>query len=118
MRIEGTVKVLVVVPANDRVEIEKGAAEEFRSQLVLGAPNNADEAALRRLSAQLKAKKLVEKLFLRYRLHAKLYLIHRIDPNNPATGFLGSSTLRLSRIVQARRVERRCSRSGCALGTM
>jgi len=44
-------------------------------------------------SAQLKAKKLVVKLFLRYPLHAKLYLIHRTDPNNPATGFLGSSNL-------------------------
>ena len=73
--------------------LKKRAAEEFRSQLVWGAPNNTDEAGLRRLSAQLKAKKLVVKLFLRYPLHAKLYLIHRTDPNNPATGFLGSSNL-------------------------
>jgi len=65
--------------------LKKRAAEEFRSQLVFGAPNNTDEAGLRRLSAQLKAKKLVVKLFLRYPLHAKLYLIHRTDPNNPAT---------------------------------
>src|ERR1035437_10286765 len=75
--------------------LKKRVAEEFRSQLVLGAPNNTDEAGLRRLSAQLKSKKLVVKLFLRYRLHAKLYLIHRVDPNNPATGFLGSSNLTL-----------------------
>ena len=79
--------------AQTALRLKKRAAEEFRSQLVLGAPNNSDEAALRRLSSQLKAKKLVVKLFLRYRLHAKLYLIHRIDPNNPATGFLGSSNL-------------------------
>jgi Helicase conserved C-terminal domain/PLD-like domain/SNF2-related domain len=79
--------------AQTALRLKKRAAEEFRSQLVLGAPNNADEAGLRRLSAQLKSKKLVVKLFLRYRLHAKLYLIHRIDPNNPATGFLGSSNL-------------------------
>jgi hypothetical protein len=73
--------------------LRKRVAEEFRSQLVLGAPNNTDEAGLRRLSAQLKAKKIVVKLFLRYWLHAKLYLIHRTDPNNPSTGFLGSSNL-------------------------
>lgn len=79
--------------AQTALRLKKRAAEEFRSQLILGAPNNVDEAGLRRLSVQLKAKKLVVKLFLRYRLHAKLYLIHRIDPNNPATGFLGSSNL-------------------------
>jgi superfamily II DNA or RNA helicase len=73
--------------------LRKRVAEEFRSQLVLGAPNNTDEAGLRRLSAQLKAKKIVVKLFLRHWLHAKLYLIHRTDPNNPSTGFLGSSNL-------------------------
>jgi hypothetical protein len=32
---------------------------------------------LRRLSAQIKAKKVVVKLHLRYPLHAKLYLLHR-----------------------------------------
>ncbi len=68
-------------------------ATEFREQLTLGAPTNADEAGLRRLSAQLRAKKVVVKLFLRYPLHAKLYLAHRTDPNNPTTGFLGSSNL-------------------------
>ena len=79
--------------AQSAQRLKKRMAEEFKSQLVLGAPNNVDEAGLRRLSAQLKAKKLVVKLFLRYPLHAKLYLIHRTDPNNPATGFLGSSNL-------------------------
>lgn len=79
--------------AQSAQRLKKRAAEEFKSQLVLGAPNNVDEAGLRRLSAQLKAKKLIVKLFLRYPLHAKLYLIHRTDPNNPATGFLGSSNL-------------------------
>ena len=68
-------------------------AQEFRDQLTLGAPTNADEAGLRRLSAQLRAGKVVVKLFLRYPLHAKLYLAYRTDPNNPITGFLGSSNL-------------------------
>jgi len=68
-------------------------ATEFREQLTLGAPTNGDEAGLRRLSAQLRAKKVVVRLFLRFPLHAKLYLAYRADPNNPITGFLGSSNL-------------------------
>ena len=50
-------------------QLKRRVAEEFRSQLILCAPNNVDEAGLRRLSAQLKAKKLFVKLFLRYWLH-------------------------------------------------
>jgi superfamily II DNA or RNA helicase len=68
-------------------------AEDFKQQLVKGAPNNEDEAALRRLVVQLRANKLVVKVFLRYHLHAKLYLSFRQDVNNPVTGFLGSSNL-------------------------
>jgi superfamily II DNA or RNA helicase len=48
------------------------------------------------LSLQLKAKKVVVKLFLRNTLHAKLYLCHRTDPNNPTIGFVGSSNLTLA----------------------
>ena len=62
------------------LRLKKSAAQEFRSQLTLGAPNDADEAGLRRLSAQLKARKVVVKLFLRHPLHAKLYLG---PPNRP-----------------------------------
>ena len=68
-------------------------AEEFREQLTFGAPSNQDEASLRRLSKQLKAGKVVVKLFLAYPLHAKLYLLHRTDPVNPIVGYLGSSNL-------------------------
>ena len=68
-------------------------AKEFREQLTIGAPTNADEAGLRRLSRQIKAKKVVVKLFLRHSLHAKLYLLFRPDPINPAVGYLGSSNL-------------------------
>jgi hypothetical protein len=82
--------------AQAAIRLRKRAAEEFRQQLSFGAPNNHDEAGLRRLSAQLRAKKVIVKLFLRHALHAKLYLIHRSDPNNPATGFLGSSNLTLA----------------------
>lgn len=68
-------------------------AEEFREQLTIGAPTNEDEAGLRRLAKQIKAKKVVVKLFLRHPLHAKLYLLFRPDPINPSVGYLGSSNL-------------------------
>ncbi len=68
-------------------------AEEFREQLELGVPTDEDEAGLRRLAAQIRAKKVAVKLFLRHPLHAKLYLLFRPDPVNPAIAFLGSSNL-------------------------
>ncbi len=78
------------------LRLKKSAAQDFRTQLTIGAPNNEDEAGLRRLSTQLRAKKVAVKLFLRHRLHAKLYLVHRTDPNNPSIGFVGSSNLTLA----------------------
>lgn len=77
------------------LRFKKRMAAEFRQQLTIGAPTNQDEAGLRRLSSQLKAEKLIIKLFLRHPLHAKLYLVHRNDPNTPTVGFLGSSNLTL-----------------------
>ncbi len=75
------------------IRLKKQVAEEFHEQLLIGAPTNDDEAGLRRLSSQLKANKVMVKLFLRQALHAKLYLLHRTDPNNPCVGFVGSSNL-------------------------
>ena len=71
-------------------------AEEFRQQLTFGAPTNDDEATLRHLSAQIREQKLTVKVYLRHPLHAKLYLLHRQDANNPKTAFLGSSNLTLA----------------------
>ena len=68
-------------------------AEQLRQQLTMGAPSNADERTLRQLAAQLRAKKVVVKLFLRHPLHAKLYLLFRNDPVNPIVGYVGSSNL-------------------------
>jgi superfamily II DNA or RNA helicase len=82
------------------IRLKKKMAAEFRDQLMIGAPNNQDEAGLRRLSSQLKTKKLIVKLFLKHSLHAKLYLVHRHDPNTPTVGFLGSSNLTFSGLVK------------------
>ncbi|MHB8843308.1 MAG: helicase-related protein [Nitrospirota bacterium] len=78
------------------IRLKRRLAEEFRAQLTIGAPTDSDEAGLRRLAEQLRSGKVVVKLHLRHTLHAKLYLCFRSDPNNPITGFLGSSNLTLS----------------------
>jgi hypothetical protein len=82
------------------LRLKKRLAEEFREQLTIGVPTNQDEIGLRRLAKQIKAKKVVVKLFLRHPLHAKLYLLFRPDPINPATGYLGSSNLTFSGLSQ------------------
>jgi superfamily II DNA or RNA helicase len=78
------------------VTIRKKLAQEFKDQLTFGIPTEADEIGLRKLSSQLKAKKVIVKLYLRYPLHAKLYLCFRDDKINPIIGYLGSSNLTLS----------------------
>ncbi len=80
--------------------LKKRLAEEFRLQLMLGTPTNQDEAGLRRLARQIKAKKVVVKLYLRHPLHAKLYLLFRPDPISPTVGYFGSSNLTFSGLSQ------------------
>lgn len=68
-------------------------AAHLREQITLGIPSGKDEAGLREFAHQLRAGRVVVKLFLPYPLHAKLYLLFRDDVNNPITGFVGSSNL-------------------------
>lgn len=78
------------------IALKRKLAQDFKDQLTMGIPTNADEAGLRRLARQIESQKVVVKLFLRHNLHAKLYLNFRRDPTNPTTGFLGSSNLTMS----------------------
>ncbi|PDW04840.1 helicase-related protein [Candidatus Viridilinea mediisalina] len=73
--------------------LRRQAAQSFREQLEFGVPSSQARATLRVLAAQLRARKLRVKLFLRHPLHAKLYLVQRHDPMTPQIGFVGSSNL-------------------------
>ncbi len=78
------------------VKLKKKLAYEFREQLTIGTPSERDEVYLRKLSKQLKDKKVVVKLHLKHPLHAKLYLAYSEDMRVPVIGFLGSSNLTLA----------------------
>jgi superfamily II DNA or RNA helicase len=77
------------------IRLKTQFAAHLREQITMGIPSGKDEAGLRKLAKQLRAGKVVVKLFLPYPLHAKLYLLFRDDVNNPITGFVGSSNLTL-----------------------
>ena len=85
-----------IVDQAEAVKQKKRLAQEFKDQLTIGIPTEQDEMALRKLSQQLKDKKVVVKLHLRYTLHAKLYLAYSKDKRVPVVGFLGSSNLTLA----------------------
>src|SRR6266446_4841830 len=82
------------------VRLKTRIAQEFREQLLMGAPSNADQEGLRRLSAQLRAKRVIVKLFLHHKLHAKLYLLYLNSHITPIVGYLGSSNLTLAGLMQ------------------
>lgn len=75
------------------LQLKRRVAQDFRDQLIVGAPTNADQQGLRRLSEQLKSGRVIVKLYLRHKLHAKLYLLHRHDAQVPMIGYTGSSNL-------------------------
>ena len=78
-------------------KIKRRIAQDFRNQLLLGIPTKHDEWTLRRLSAQLKSRKVVVKLSVKEPLHAKLYLAYRPEDRfNPILAIMGSSNLTYS----------------------
>ncbi len=81
-------------------QMRQELAADFVRQLTVGLPSNGDEAALRRLAGQLRARQVVVKLFLRHPLHAKLYLLYRSDTITPTVGYLGSSNLTFAGLAQ------------------
>lgn len=87
-----------IIDQAEAVKLKKQLAKEFKDQLTIGTPTEADEKALRKLSQQMKDKKVVVKLHLSYPLHAKLYLAYSNDVRVPIVGFLGSSNLTLAGI--------------------
>ena len=89
-----------ILDQNEAVKLKKRLAQEFKDQLTIGTPTDADEKALRKLSQQMKDKKVVVKLHLRYPLHAKLYLAYSEDKRVPIVGFLGSSNLTLAGLAK------------------
>ena len=76
--------------------MRRAAAQSFKEQIEFGVPSAKAETTLRTLAAQLRAKQVRVKLYLRHLLHAKLYLVQRPDPVTPLIGFVGSSNLTFS----------------------
>lgn len=85
-----------IIDQAEALKLKKRLARDFKEQLTIGTPSESDEQALRQLSRQMKEKKVVVKLHLRYTLHAKLYLAYSDDKRVPVVGFLGSSNLTLA----------------------
>ncbi|MCE9557645.1 MAG: NgoFVII family restriction endonuclease [Armatimonadetes bacterium] len=86
--------------ATKALQLKRRMAEQFREQLTIGAPSDLDELNLQRLARQLRAGKLVVKLFLKNSLHAKLYLVHRDVPGSEVVGYVGSSNLTFAGLMK------------------
>jgi hypothetical protein len=95
-------------------EIRKEKAAEFRKQLTIGLPTNADEATLNKLSRQLRSGQVKVKLHLAFNLHAKLYLAYREEYNTPIIGYLGSSNLTFSGLSKQGELNVDVTESGAA----
>lgn len=89
-----------IIDQAEALKLKKRLAQEFKDQLTIGTPTEADEKALRKLSQQMKDQKVAVKLHLRYTLHAKLYLAYSNDKRVPVVGFLGSSNLTLAGLAK------------------
>jgi len=81
------------------LRLKRELAKEFRKQLTVGAPTDADEKALQKLASQIREQKVKVKLYLRHPLHAKLYLLFPRQYNLESIAFLGSSNLTFSGLL-------------------
>ena len=82
-------------------------AKQFRCQLTIGAPTTTGERTLQQLAAQLRARKVVVKLFRFHPLHAKCYLLCKDDPSNPIVGCLGGLNLTFAGLAGQDDIEER-----------
>jgi len=90
-------------PTIDRTHVaqqRKLLIEEFERQMVRGVPTMQALYSMRRLAHQLRKGQVRVKLFVRYPLHAKLYLLTRNDYVTPLIGYVGSSNLTFAGIAQ------------------
>jgi superfamily II DNA or RNA helicase len=83
-----------------RIALVRRLIESFKEQIEFGVPTDEAERTLRQLARQLRQRKVRVKVFLKYPLHAKLYLVQRPDPVAPLIGFVGSSNLTLAGLKQ------------------
>jgi len=93
---QGAIKKDISLDAPTAARLKRKATEHFKEQLEFGIPTRDAEGTLRRLARQIRSGRVKVKLFLRYPLHAKLYLVYRSDAVAPLIGFLGSSNLTLA----------------------
>ena len=80
-------------------DINKGLmkiVDSFRKQLLIGSPSTETEKTLRHLSKQMKEGKVSVKLYLKYPLHAKLYIVHYPEERLQHQTIMGSSNLTYS----------------------
>lgn len=89
-----------LVDRTHQTQQKKRLMDEFERQMVLGIPTEQALRSMRRLARQLRAGRVQIKLFVRYPLHAKLYLLQRDDPVTPLIGYVGSSNLTYAGIAQ------------------
>ncbi|MBA3432193.1 MAG: hypothetical protein H0U16_12035 [Actinobacteria bacterium] len=84
----------------EAARLRAAVLSDFRDQLLVGAPSDAQEKGLRHFREQLANGRVCVKFFARYPLHAKLYLGHlKTGQLIPHMGFLGSSNLTFSGLV-------------------
>ena len=80
-----------IISGSIKTERKRRVVEAFKRQLEFGIPTAEAESTLRHLARQLRSGKVHIKSYLRHPLHAKLYLVERVEALTPLVGFVGSS---------------------------